>query len=324
MTIDENLRIVSWSDECASVWRYRAGKTDPTLLHELIPLETPALDSIRRMFHNGKPVKLKGITLPCPYGSCKIALSINPLYMKKRAHGASVHVEPTFICQKEEDMHSDIHMRDIRTATTTLAHGVRNPLNAIKGAVVYIREKYAREKNLITFIEIIEEEINRLDTFIAHYLSASVTQRNNERVDVNSVLKKIEILTSFQVQSHGIKAMFQYGDVGNIKINPFLLEQAILNVINNAVEAISGNGRLKVKTESVIRAGKRYVLISVSDTGKGIAKTTSQVQSPHAKGRGFGLLITYEVLRSVHGHLEISSKGGKGTTVRMYFPCVRG
>jgi two-component system nitrogen regulation sensor histidine kinase GlnL len=324
LVVDGKLRVKSCSDEFSSVWGSHEKETGPRLLHEMIPLGTSALESIKSIFHNGKPINLKGIALPCPYGVCEATLSIHPVNSRNASLGAVVQMTPAFICHKAGHIAADKNMEEIRTATTTLAHGVRNPLNAIKGAVVYIREKYTREKNLVKFIHIIEEEINRLDTFIAHYLSASVTRRSIERVDVNSILNKIEILTSFQVQSHGIQANFQYGDIGTIKINPFLLEQAILNVINNAVEAMSRKGRLRVRTEAVNRAGKHYVLIEISDTGGGIAKTPSVGQGIHDKGRGFGLLITYEVLRSVQGHLEISSKGGKGTSVRMYFPCIQG
>lgn len=324
MIIDEDLRVRSCSDEFASIWGRHAKTEEPYLLQEIIPLKTSVLASVREIFQNGKPVTLTGITMPCPYGSCDVEMSIHPIDTKRLFRGATVQLYPTFICEKADRLFGDRHREKIINTTTTLAHGVRNPLNAIKGAVVYIREKYAEEKNLAKFIGIIEEEINRLDTFIAHYLSTCATQKDNERVDVNSILKKIEVLTLFQVQSHGITAVFRYGSVSHVRINPFLMEQAVLNVINNAIEAMVGGGRLRIKTKPVNRAGKHYALVEISDTGGGIVRSSSPLQPPHKKGRGFGLLITYEVLRSVHGYLEISSKAGKGTTVRMYFPCVEG
>ncbi len=322
VTIDEKLRIRSWSDEFASVWRHRVGKSEPRFLHELVPIEESALVLIKKVFHNGKPMTLRDITLPCPYGSCDMTMNIHPLDRPSSFRGAKVFLEPVVTCHKEGRISEESQMEEVRRAATTLAHGVRNPLNAIKGAVVYIREKYAGDKHLIKFIGIIEEEITRLDTFIAHYLSSSVNQRNDAWVDVTAILKKIEILTSFQVQSRGITAEFDYGPVNKVRMNPFLFEQAILNVINNAVEAMRRGGQLKVTASNVTRLGKDYALVEISYTGSGIARSKPAARVPHGKGRGFGLLITYEVLRSVHGHLEIRSRGGKGTTVRLYFPSI--
>jgi two-component system nitrogen regulation sensor histidine kinase GlnL len=236
-------------------------------------------------------------------------------------YGAQISAETCLKCNLLEGIDQTQKLGEISSTAATLAHGVRNPLNAIKGSVVYIREKYAGEKRLIQFIKIIEEEIARLDAFIAHYLSTSISQKSIDTIDINSVLEKIEILTSLQVQSRKLKALYELGCIRPVKINPFQLEQAILNVINNAMEAMSPGGQLTIKTKSLNRSGTRFALVEISDTGCGIAKDLPGVISSQNKGRGFGLFITHEILRSVGGHLEIKSERGTGTIVRLYFPC---
>ena len=321
VTIDDGLRVKSCSNEFETVWKKHAGEIEDRLLHEIIPLRKSTIHSIKQVFNNGRPIKLKGVTLPCPYGSSEVNINITPLNKMKLSLGAKILLEPTFTCTNGRQTFEDKHLEEISSTSATLAHGIRNPLNAIKGAVVYISEKYAGEKHLIQFIKIIEEEIARLDSFVAHYLSTSINQKTIAKIDVNSVLKKIEILISFQVKSRKIKSVFKYGSNAHVKINPFLIEQAILNVINNALEAMSRGGQVTITTECINRSGGKYALVEISDTGCGIAKGIPLVLSSK-KGRGFGLLITYEILRSVHGHVEIRSRRGKGTIVRLYFPCV--
>jgi two-component system nitrogen regulation sensor histidine kinase GlnL len=249
-------------------------------------------------------------------------MNITTLNKKKLSLGAKITLDPAFQCNDGKHTFENRITEKIIHSATTVAHGVRNPLNAIKGAAVYIREKYAKEAHLLPFLKIIEEEIGRLDAFIAHYLSSSMNQSIMDEVDVNSVLKKIEILISFQVKSHKIKAVFKCGYPLCVKVNPFLLEQAILNVINNAIEAMSHGGLLTITSKSIKRSGRKYALIEISDTGCGINKSTRRVLSSDKEGRGFGLPITYEILRSVRGHVEIKGLSGMGTAVKLFVPCL--
>jgi two-component system nitrogen regulation sensor histidine kinase GlnL len=320
-TIDDGLKLKSWSGEFEKIWGGKTPKIENCFFHEILPVNNATVNSVKRVLKDGKPVRLKEVKLSCPYGFCAIDMNIAPLDRKNLSNGVKISLAPAFICQKELQASDSVPMEEISSTVATIAHGVRNPLNAIKGAVVYIREKYPKEKNLNVFTRIMEEEIDRLDAFIAHYLSTAIEQKRIATVDINSVLRKIEILMSFQVQSHNIQPVYHFGSIPHVKINPFLIEQAFLNVINNAIEAMAQGGKLTITTEPVNRSKKQYVLVEIADTGSGIMKSISQTLSSHRKGRGFGLLITREIIKSVSGHLEITSKRGIGTVVRLFFPC---
>jgi two-component system nitrogen regulation sensor histidine kinase GlnL len=107
-----------------------------------------------------------------------------------------------------------------------------------------------------------------------------------------------------------------------VTINSFHLEHAILNVLNNAIEAMPSGGRLMVKTQSEFRSGIEFATIEISDTGHGIAggRSNGMIISSNVKGKGLGLFITREILRSCGGHLEIKSQRGMGTTAKLYVP----
>ncbi len=167
-----------------------------------------------------------------------------------------------------------------------------------------------------------EDEIGKLNNSISKFLGASLSDMEPAETDMNLILKKIEIITSLQANSHKIKSSYEYGKIPPVKIDSFQFEQAILNVINNSLEAMREGGNLNVRSGGIKRLGKKWAMIEISDTGGGInnsKKSDSPAGSFH-EGRGFGLFITHEVLKSVRGDMEIKSKRGSGTTVKMYLP----
>jgi two-component system nitrogen regulation sensor histidine kinase GlnL len=204
----------------------------------------------------------------------------------------------------------------------TFAHGVRSPLNAIMGAVVLLRERYADEGTLIELTKIMEQEILRLDSFIAGFFSTGISDQAASEVDLISVLKKIEALISLQVQSCKIETSFEYVYTSGVMINSSHLEHAILNVINNAIDAMPSGGTLSVKTQAGTISGRESAVIEISDTGTEMTRNDRRgiSSSSKKKGKGSGLFITREILRSYGGHLEINSRKNQGTIVKLYVP----
>ena len=236
-----------------------------------------------------------------------------------------VAIYPFSTCEMAQKLQQSQKLIDIGKIASTLAHGVRNPLNAIKGAVVYLSEKYSHEAPLVEFTKIMEDEISRLENFISKFLSSSVSDTEDKETDINSLLKKIEVFISLQIYTRNIRSLFEFGEIPPVIINSFHLEQAILNVINNAIDAMGNGGQLRISTSSEERDGKTYVVVSVADTGQGMTdRRIGELSSDKEdNGRGFGLFITYEILKHYHGHLEIDSKLHSGTTIKLFIPSRR-
>jgi two-component system nitrogen regulation sensor histidine kinase GlnL len=176
--------------------------------------------------------------------------------------------------------------------------------------------------SVLEFMKIMGDEISRLDNFITGFLSTSI-QDMGTGSDINAVIKKIEIYTSFQALARNIRCQYAYGLTPPARISPFQLEQAVLNVINNAMDAMPSGGALSVRTalERKNPSWEEWTIIEVSDTGTGmdVNGTIPSISDTRA-GRGFGLFITREILQYCGGRMEIRSEKGLGTTVRLCLP----
>jgi two-component system nitrogen regulation sensor histidine kinase GlnL len=284
-------------------------------------------DALSEAIKKKEMLSLKGYSFHCLYGNIKADITVDPVLSNKcHVDGVKVTIQPYTPCTVARKLRQSQKLIDIGKIASTLAHGVRNPLNAIKGAVVYLREKYTHEAPLIEFTKIMEDEILRLEAFITRFLSSSISDMELSPTDINALLKKIKVYTSLQAYTGNVRSIYEFGHIPPIMVNSFHLEQAILNVINNAIQAMHRGGQLTVKTFAEKRADASFAVIEISDTGPGIADGRIDDLAVNDKndGKGFGLFTSYEILKYYHGHLEIDSKKGQGTTARLYLPTKQG
>jgi two-component system nitrogen regulation sensor histidine kinase GlnL len=204
------------------------------------------------------------------------------------------------------------------------AHGVRNPLNAIKGAVVYLRDAYSAEKPIQEFTQIMEDEIYRLEHYISQFLSSTASPTRETLVDINSLISRIMEPLQNRKFMRSTRCIFEPGTIPLMRVNAFQLEQAVLNVINNAIEAMDQGGTLSIKTGTERHMNALCIMVQIADTGPGMpAPRISELAARQRRGKGFGLQIAYEAVKRLNGDLEITSRKKKGTTVRFYFPVSR-
>lgn len=315
-----DLRITAWDDNIAGLTGRAASECIGKKYHEVFPrIFAGDQDALSAALANKSQLRLEGYPFNCLIDRIEADITITP--EAGGTEGVEVTVVPNATCSVARRFQDSQRLIDIGKIASTLAHGVRNPLNAIKGAVTYLGEKYVEEPTLVEFTKIIEDEISRLDTFISRFLSTSIADAGMSVTDVNALLRKIEVFTSLQVRTGNIEAVYEYGDIPYLMIDPFQLEQSILNIINNAIEAMPSGGRLRVRTHTENTDDRDCVVVEVADSGEGIIKRRQRTAQGHDKrGRGFGLFIAREMLRSHGGRLEINAVEGEGTTVRLCIP----
>jgi len=323
---DNKLRICSWEEE---IERYSARPSSQAIgskYYDILPrIIVDDKDAIAEAVKKNRVITCKGYSFNCLLGSTKADIQITPIKHvgRNQVEQVKVLILPYSVCTAGKKLHQSQNLIDIGKIASTLAHGVRNPLNAIKGAVVYLREKYHSEEPLTEFTKIMEDEITRLENFITNFLSSSVSETEQRATDINALLKKIEIFTSLQIYTRNIQSRFEFGEIPPITMNSFHLEQAILNVMNNAIEAMQGGGKLGIKTDTAIRSSHPFVVIAISDSGPGMAVQDPDdiIPSSNGNGRGFGLSITNGILKHYDGYMEIDSKKNEGTVITLFIPC---
>jgi two-component system nitrogen regulation sensor histidine kinase GlnL len=327
-TVDRQLRVVAISRELEKT---RANSSEPLLglpYNQVLPLIFyEGAEAIRQVVLSGVPLTLKNYRFACWHQPLDADIDFTPILDNAGvAAGARVSVTLLEGCSLDARLKKSQHLIDIGMHAASLSHGVRNPLNAIKGAVVYLKNRYQHETTLLEFAAIMEEEISRLDRFITDFLSASLGDAEKETTDLNALLRRLELLTIMQAKAAGIEIQFQYGEVAQLQLSPFQVEQAILNVLNNALHALSSGGKITVESRMETRGGRLFCVVEVTDDGPGIRDRSGEgysaplEETARAQGKGFGLFITREVMQGHGGMLEVRSGEEVGTTVRLCFP----
>ena len=218
-----------------------------------------------------------------------------------------------------------------------LAHEIRNPLGAIKGAAQLLDEV---DQEQGAYLEIITEEVNRLNSVVGQFLTyARPLKGSGEPVDVNHVLERT--LTLVNVEEHACEIeLIQAPNLPQTRTDPELLRQVALNLSRNAIEAMGdAGGRLTIITSITRRrpprpsdGGKRgdhitYVRIRFEDEGPGIPDEVLErlfipFYTTKPSGTGLGLAICDRIIRSMGGWIEVTSHPGEGSAFTLFIPVI--
>ncbi|MFC1657359.1 nitrogen regulation protein NR(II) [Candidatus Moduliflexota bacterium] len=317
--VDRNLQVSQWERDISDFTGRSSTEAIGRKYFEILPrIMKDDRDAVKMVLEGKGDLEIEGYVAACFSSSVRTGAVVKALHDGDGGvSGAHVVFSPQSLCPVEKRLRSSQWLIDMGKMTTTLAHGVRNPLNAIKGAVTFLGERYAGDGVLTEFTRIIEEEVSRLDQFISTFLSTSLSDIELAETDINAMMRKVEVSAALHSEASGIEIAFDYGDLPLVRTSEFHLEQAVMNVVSNAIEAMPGAGRLSVRTELSARPDGDYILIQVSDNGPGMSGDGGE-PSQGPGGKGYGLFITREVLSSLGGDMEIDSRKGEGTVVSLY------
>ncbi len=208
-----------------------------------------------------------------------------------------------------------------------LAHEIRNPLGAIKGAAQYLDPSEVG-KEAGEFLGIIVEECNRLNRVVDQFLDyARPLKTNMATTDMNTlVANACRVFTTGRDMS-GLELKLELADeLPDVQADPQQITQVLLNLLSNAADAMKGSGRIIVKTRCSIDASEgRRVEIVVTDTGPGIPPELRQkifvpFFTTKEKGTGLGLAICQRIVEGHKGQLMVRSAPGAGTTFTISLP----
>jgi signal transduction histidine kinase len=218
-------------------------------------------------------------------------------------------------------------LASIGEMAAAVAHGLRNPLGSLRAAAQLVR-RHPEAPSSGEHLDAIIDEVDRLDRRISHLLSFS--RPAPYRPMPESLPRLVEgLLPAFAepLREHRVELEVAMApDLPEVRVDPMQLEQAVVEVVSNALDAMPAGGRLRItgSTEDGA-AGPAEVLLAVSDTGPGIPdRVLASVCEPffttRQEGTGLGLAIAKRYVEQNGGRLEIESRVGEGTTVRIRLP----
>src|SRR5437016_9085054 len=212
-----------------------------------------------------------------------------------------------------------------------VAHGLRNPLASLRAAAQLAQHRVegiaAREP-----LNAIIEQVDRLDLRIAHLLQFSRPApfhplRESVGALVDGALSGFsELLHQRRIEL----AVHAPAALPEIQVDPMRLEQALTELVSNALDAMPEGGRLGVATRAEPGAtGAGGVVVEVTDNGRGIApeilpNLCEPFFTTRPEGTGLGLAIAKRYVEEAGGRLDITSMPGRGTTVRIWLPSASG
>ncbi len=206
-----------------------------------------------------------------------------------------------------------------------LAHDIKNPLTSIKGCSRILEKKLADNPECMEFLEPIVTEVDRINDVINQMLSYSfITQKDNySSIDINEVLQKCINVLKFHTKSRQIKVESWLGDdLPLIKADNVQLQQAFVNIMFNAIQAIEHEGYILVESYYISDTNK--LTVSISDNGKGIVeedipKIFDPLYTTKTSGNGVGLSIVKRAIKNAGGEIIVNSREGIGTEFRVSF-----
>ncbi|NOJ96200.1 GAF domain-containing protein, partial [Corallococcus coralloides] len=215
-----------------------------------------------------------------------------------------------------------------------LAHEIRNPLGAIKGAAQCLDPKKLPGEDG-EFLDVIVEEVNRLNGVVTAFLDYSRPLKQNfGPTDLNEVVTRTMRLIQNDMPPTAELAVELDLRLPRAEGDAEQLKQVLINLVQNAVQALGPQpGRITVRTEKPERfgdlrsAGGEFVEVRVSDTGPGIPAD----QQPHIfvpffttkqKGTGLGLAICQRIVKNHGGSISVQSKVGEGTAFVIRLPAL--
>jgi signal transduction histidine kinase len=218
-------------------------------------------------------------------------------------------------------------LASIGEMAAAVAHGLRNPLASLRAAAQLVR-RHPDSPSSREHLDAIVEEVDRLERRISHLLSFSrpapyhPMPERVERLVENLLPAFVQPLRERRVELQ----LDLPPDLPEVRVDPMQLEQALLELVSNALDAMPEGGRLRLGAQAMNGGPQgNEVVMEISDTGPGIpAQVLPSVCEPffttRQEGTGLGLAIAKRYVEQNGGRLEIDSTPGAGTTVRVRLP----
>ena len=215
-------------------------------------------------------------------------------------------------------------MAEIGNFSMMIAHELKNPLGIIKGSVDIIAKEGVKAQVSRTMMEYIQDEVKRLNRLVEDFLSfARPNPAHKSFVDINQLIHKIVNLIPLpEFKEKDITLTVKLAqEMPEINVDEHQVYQTLVNIFNNAIQAISQKGEITIKTKHE----QDGITITFMDTGVGISdeekgKVFEPFFTKKQSGTGLGLAVVKKIIDNHKGTITITDREGGGTVFSLWLP----
>jgi signal transduction histidine kinase len=236
------------------------------------------------------------------------------------------------IVDVEEQLRQNEKLSALGLLAAEVAHEIRNPLTVMKLLYHSLDLKFPASDPRAKDTRIIESKIEHLNKIVEQILDfARTTEPKLAPVNLNELVDELGLLVRHKLANQNVRLIRDLqADLPLVMGDAPQLEQAFLNLILNAAEAMPDGGTLTIKSRGIrlprTSAQPTHVVVEFKDTGKGMSEElqkrafTAVLSTTKAKGSGLGLAIVGRIIETHRGEIRIKSKIGRGTGMVITLP----
>lgn len=209
--------------------------------------------------------------------------------------------------------------------TAGIVHDVKNPLAVIKGLAEVLQDDPTITDETRHELQVIRESAEKANRIVSDLLKfARQSQPEIQSHDLRETVEASIRLTTYLIREARIQLEKEIPEqMLLVSYDPQQIEQVLINLIHNAIQAMPNRGTLKVCLNQVDGAAE----VAIQDTGTGISPENLKrifdpffTTKPEGVGTGLGLSVSYGIIANHKGRIEVESEEGKGTTFTIYLP----
>lgn len=279
-----------------------------------------------------------GRTCWLEYSSAAVKSADDRTYVTDMARDVTERVEAE---EKVKLLHAQLlqaqKMESVGRLAGGIAHDFNNMLQAIIGHTEMALMNMDQDDPLLRHLQQIQDSAQRSASIVRQLLAFARKQTANPKVlDLNDTVSAMLKMLRRLVGEDMDLAWMPGHKLWNVKIDPSQVDQILANLVVNAKDAISGEGKVTIETANILLDDDycaahtgfvpgQYVMLAVSDDGAGMTKEILEhlfepffTTKEPGKGTGLGLATIYGIVKQNNGFINVYSEPGKGTTFKIY------
>jgi two-component system, NtrC family, nitrogen regulation sensor histidine kinase GlnL len=352
IAVDTELRVVFWNSAAEVLTERSARRTEGRVLKDVFPRDASIVRRLAETLATGESRSEAEALIERPdRREVPVSLLTAALFGKDGTVDGAVAVlrDLSRIRQLEAEVRRGETLASAGRMAVGLAHEIRNPLGAIRGAVQLLARELAGEPRLTEYTTVLTTEVDRVNRIIEMLLNlARPAPVRPVPLNLHQLLERVALLNEEGARDKRITVARRYDP----SLPPILgdedrLVQVFHNLVRNAMDAMSAGGTLTLATKVSLNpvfgkmdlgvaAGPRamgggartMVEAQVIDEGQGIpAAVRARIFDPFFttkdRGLGLGLSICHQILEQHRGAIHVDSEEGRGTTITCFLPIAR-